>query len=87
MKYFLMLVLGFVLHKGLEEAYEYKYESAFISKTCMDQYLLDTKDVTVHAPLTKRFRCTEKEMGVARYLAYVLIRPHWSINNGKTWYY
>lgn len=87
MKYLLMLVLGFCLHKGLEEVYDYYYEGAFIGATCSDTYKAALNDPNEPAPLSKRFQCTYREMGPARYLSYVLMRPHWVINDGQTWYY
>jgi hypothetical protein len=87
MKYVLVLMLGFVLHKGLEEIYDYHWMNGVKSDVCKNQYIIDIKDDAIDAPLTKRFRCTEKQMGAVYYLKYILIRPHWFSGNHNRWYY
>lgn len=84
-KALLGLILGFFLHKGLEEVYDYHFEKGFVA--CGPQYMLDI-EAKVDAPLTKRFQCTYKEMGLVSDLKYILMRPHYTRNenNGK-WYY
>jgi hypothetical protein len=88
MKYLLVVFLSFMLHKGMEEVYDYSYNKAFVSDVCYNSYVKDTKDSNIDAPLSKRFRCTEREMGIVHLLSYVLMRPHFTMNdkNGD-WYY
>ena len=88
MKYLLVMVLSFVLHKGLEETYEHYYEKAFMSDVCKQVYKDALNDKYEPAPLSKRFRCTRQEMGLVENLSYLLARPHFTRNenNGK-WYY
>lgn len=87
MKYILVFLLGFVTHKGLEEIYDYSFMKGFSSETCTQQYILDSNDPKIDAPLTKRFQCTYNEMGPVAYLSYVLARPHFSDFTGNRWYY
>lgn len=75
MKYVVIFVMGFISHKGVNYAYDYSFEKAFTSSKCQDQYVIDSKDPKTDAPLTKRFECTYKEMGVVENLKYVLLRP------------
>lgn len=86
-KYLFMIFLGFMLHKGAEETYDYYWSKAFASDVCMQVYVtaIDQKE---EAPLSKRFQCTKKEMGKAHLLSYILMRPHFTDNEqqGK-WYY
>lgn len=71
----LFFILGFLSHKIAKYAYEYSFQKAFSSATCMDPYVKDVESRIVDAPLTKRFRCTEKEMGIIENLKYILLRP------------
>jgi hypothetical protein len=88
MKYLLVVFLSFMLHKGLEETYDHFYEKAFMSDTCKKVYMDALNDKYEPAPLSKRFACTRREMGLVEKLSYVLMRPHFTRNdnNGK-WYY
>lgn len=87
-KLFIGLILGFILHKGLEEVHDYYWYKGFQSDTCSNQYVLDIKNPKIEAPLTKRFECTITEMGYAKYIIYVLIRPHWNdFPRNNNWYY
>lgn len=85
MKYLIAILLGFFLHKGLEEVYDYHFNKGFM--VCGDQYALDIKDDKIDAPLTKRFQCTYKDMGYVADLKYVLMRPHWADVSNERWYY
>ncbi len=80
------ILLGFFLHKGLEEVFDYHFYKGF--KACGPQYALDVKDSKINSPFTKRLQCTREEMGIVASLEYVLMRPHYTENdnNGK-WYY
>lgn len=86
-KYLFMLFLGFMLHKGVEETYEYYWRKAFISTVCTQVYVIAIEQKE-EAPLSKRFQCTRKEMGKAYLLYYLLMRPHFTDNkNLGKWYY
>ena len=88
MRYLLVLLLGFMLHKGVEEVYDYYWEKGFAA--CGDQYAIDIRN-KVDAPLTKRFNCTYEHMGVVSKFAYVLGRPHFARSvfekDKGYWYY
>lgn len=85
LKFILGLILGFFLHKVVEELYEWRFNLAFVSPTCRTQYLKDVKSNVLN-PLTIRYICTRREMGSARYLEYLLIRYHY-MNASDHWYY
>lgn len=86
MKYCLLILLGFCLHKGLEEVYDYSWQKGF--KVCGEQYMKDVEDPKIDAPLSKRFRCAEKDMGLVYNLKYILLRPHWfETSFQERWYY
>lgn len=74
MKYILVLMLGFVVHKGLEELYDYSFEIAYNNDVCWATY----QDRTRSNPLQDRFDCTYREMGLVYKLSYILARPHWA---------
>ena len=75
MKYVIVFVLGFVSHKVFNYIYDYSFQKGFSSSACRDQYGLDVKDPKIDGPLTKRFECTYKQMGVVENLKYILVRP------------
>lgn len=56
MKYLLTFVLAFVVHKGLEEVYDYSWEKAFNNATCQAVY-----DDNKLETLRPAFECTYKE--------------------------
>ncbi len=82
-----LILFGFLVHPALEEIYDYKFEQGFMSKECVDQYIKDCNNKNIDAPLTKRFQCTYKYIGTYAKLEYVLMRPHFSDDTGKRWYY
>jgi hypothetical protein len=88
MKYLLFVFLSFTLYKGLEETYDFFYEKAFTSDTCKKAYMNALSDKHEAAPLSKRFACTQREMGLVGKLEYILMRPHFSLkSNDVKWYY
>lgn len=76
-KLLLGIFLGFLLHKGIEEIYNYKFQQAFASDRCGDLYLKDIEN-EVSKPLSRRFDCVRDELGIWNYLEYLLFRPHFS---------
>lgn len=63
------ILLGLLLHKGVNYTYDFQFEKAFMSDNCKDIMLSGGN-------LSERFACTYKEMGVYNYLAYILMRPN-----------
>jgi hypothetical protein len=86
-KYLLVVFLSFMLHKGMEETYDYFFAKAFASDVCKKEYTDALNDKNEPAPLSRRFRCTEREMGIVHLLSYILMRPHFILNNTGKWYY
>ena len=76
MKYVLIFILGFIGHKAVNYVYDYSFNKGFTSSDCTEQYIKDSNDPKIDAPLTKRFQCTEKQMGMVENLKYLLLRPN-----------
>ena len=81
--YFLIFTSGLIFHKICNEIYDYQWIKAFNSSVCQNIYKKALNDENNMQPLSTRFRCTEKEMGSYYYLTYILIRPMYSLKNGK----
>lgn len=75
MKYLIVFLFGFCSHKVANYAYDYSFEKQFMGPKCSEEYVKDTKDLKIDAPLTKRFECTHIEMGLVDKLKYILVRP------------
>ncbi len=68
-KVLLGVLLGMLLHKGLNYTYDFQFDKGFMSKACQPIMLNGGN-------LSERFTCTYKEMGVYSYLSYLLMRPN-----------
>lgn len=74
-KFIFGIIAGMILHKALNYVYDISFEKAFISNVCAQTYMTALDDKNEPAPLSKRFECTYKEMGMVENLKYVLARP------------